>query len=365
MNSHYVGYELFGFDILLDSKLKPWLIEVNISPSLHSSSPLDLDVKSPLTTEVFNLARYHVPPSKIPAKVQREILEKLNMSESNLCLDRRLYTRELSKADRAKQDKFVSMSRPDYLDSILETLTPDDVRFLIRLEDELSQVSHFARIFPTQDTHKYFKFFDAPRYYNLLVDAWETKYADSRGAAIDRLEQLCQEKVHLKVPASTFNLKSKKKSQLVDVSVLKAPTGSGSTPDVASDQFQSGEAKVESPAKTSIKVSKIGVSAKPHNVKTATLTSRRSATSLTDIRTSASSPDESMSCGGDLSEKSRTPSPLNSVEENANLIDNRTFCTKLSSTTTTTTSASSSETSSGVNDNNVINAASNLVDNGN
>ena len=50
MVSNYCGYELFGFDVLLDAKLKPWLIEVNISPSLHSSSPLDLDVKSPLAT---------------------------------------------------------------------------------------------------------------------------------------------------------------------------------------------------------------------------------------------------------------------------------------------------------------------------
>ena len=58
MASHYCGYELFGFDVLLDAKLKPWLIEVNISPSLHSSSPLDLDVKSPLATEVFNLGRF-------------------------------------------------------------------------------------------------------------------------------------------------------------------------------------------------------------------------------------------------------------------------------------------------------------------
>jgi tubulin polyglutamylase TTLL4 len=60
VNSKYNCYELFGVDVILDSELVPWLLEVNISPSLHSSSPLDLHVKGPLVTAVLNTAMYQV-----------------------------------------------------------------------------------------------------------------------------------------------------------------------------------------------------------------------------------------------------------------------------------------------------------------
>lgn len=48
-------YELYGFDVLIDSDLKPWLLEVNISSSMATDAPLDMSIKSTLATDTFNL----------------------------------------------------------------------------------------------------------------------------------------------------------------------------------------------------------------------------------------------------------------------------------------------------------------------
>lgn len=64
MGSNYNCYELFGIDVILDSELKPWLLEVNISPSLHSASPLDLHVKGPLVQALLNASLFQVSKIK-------------------------------------------------------------------------------------------------------------------------------------------------------------------------------------------------------------------------------------------------------------------------------------------------------------
>merc|ERR1712196_539808 len=48
-------FELYGFDVLIDESLKPWLLEVNVSPSLSSSSPFDKRVKTQLMADVLTL----------------------------------------------------------------------------------------------------------------------------------------------------------------------------------------------------------------------------------------------------------------------------------------------------------------------
>lgn len=52
-------FELFGYDIMIDSDLKPWLIEVNLSPSLACDSQLDHQIKATLVADTFNLLGVH------------------------------------------------------------------------------------------------------------------------------------------------------------------------------------------------------------------------------------------------------------------------------------------------------------------
>ena len=48
-------FELYGFDLMIDNHLKPWIIEVNASPSLTASSPTDYDLKFGLLEDVLHV----------------------------------------------------------------------------------------------------------------------------------------------------------------------------------------------------------------------------------------------------------------------------------------------------------------------
>jgi tubulin polyglutamylase TTLL1 len=52
-------FEMYGYDILIDDKLKPWLIEVNASPSLSTTTETDRMIKMNLIQDVFKVV---IPP---------------------------------------------------------------------------------------------------------------------------------------------------------------------------------------------------------------------------------------------------------------------------------------------------------------
>ena len=62
------------------------------------------------------------------------------------------------------------------MNTIIDILTPDDIRILIESIDEDSRKGGFQRVFPTPSTHKYLRYFENQRYYNLFLDQWCQKF---------------------------------------------------------------------------------------------------------------------------------------------------------------------------------------------
>lgn len=48
-------FELYGFDVIIDANLKPWILEVNVLPSLSSSSAFDKRIKTMLVCDALTL----------------------------------------------------------------------------------------------------------------------------------------------------------------------------------------------------------------------------------------------------------------------------------------------------------------------
>lgn len=48
-------FEILGFDIFIDEKLKPWILEVNHTPSFTTDSPLDFKIKKNLIHDTIKL----------------------------------------------------------------------------------------------------------------------------------------------------------------------------------------------------------------------------------------------------------------------------------------------------------------------
>ncbi|XP_043349926.1 tubulin polyglutamylase TTLL13-like isoform X8 [Dermochelys coriacea] len=79
--NHITGcacFEILGFDILLDRKLKPWLLEVNHSPSFTTDSHLDQEVKDALLCDAINLINLRAcDKRKVLEEDKRRVKERL------------------------------------------------------------------------------------------------------------------------------------------------------------------------------------------------------------------------------------------------------------------------------------------------
>uniref|UniRef100_A0A669PHD2 Tubulin tyrosine ligase like 6 n=1 Tax=Phasianus colchicus TaxID=9054 RepID=A0A669PHD2_PHACC len=124
-------FEILGFDILLDRNLKPWLLEVNHSPSFTTDSHLDHEVKDALLFDTINLINVH-------ACNKRKVMEE----------DKQQAKERLLQAHRSPH-----VSRHEESES-------SQAAWLSEAEDyENSHLGSYRRIYPACGTDKYEPFF--------------------------------------------------------------------------------------------------------------------------------------------------------------------------------------------------------------
>ncbi|NXO80773.1 TTLL4 polyglutamylase, partial [Sitta europaea] len=190
----YCCHELFGFDIMLDENLKPWILEVNISPSLHSSSPLDVSIKGQMIRDLLNLAGFVLPSMASRTQTKSDS----TCSLGNALKEKTKAVSEHLRAEKMKKAYYLMQKIPDqdFYSSVLDILTPDDVRILVETEDEYSRRGQFERVFPSHISMRYLRFFEQPRYSNILVTQWELKYYLNRHKGLELLKNWCVKGYH-------------------------------------------------------------------------------------------------------------------------------------------------------------------------
>ncbi|XP_052595207.1 tubulin polyglutamylase TTLL5 isoform X6 [Peromyscus californicus insignis] len=145
-------FELYGFDVLIDNTLKPWLLEVNLSPSLACDAPLDLKIKASMISDMFTVVGF-VCQDPAQRASNRSIYPTFESSRRNP-FQKSQRARPLSASD-AEMKNLVASARekvPGKLGGSVLGLSMEEIKVLRRVKEENDRRGGFIRIFPTSET---------------------------------------------------------------------------------------------------------------------------------------------------------------------------------------------------------------------
>ncbi|KAM5340386.1 tubulin polyglutamylase TTLL5 isoform 10-T10 [Glossophaga mutica] len=145
-------FELYGFDVLIDSTLKPWLLEVNLSPSLACDAPLDLKIKASMISDMFTVVGF-VCQDPTQRTSNRPIYPTFESTRRNP-FQKPQRSRPHSASD-AEMKNLVGSARekvPGKLGGSVLGLSMEEIRVLRRVKEENDRRGGFIRIFPTSET---------------------------------------------------------------------------------------------------------------------------------------------------------------------------------------------------------------------
>ena len=125
--------ELYGFDILIDDDLKPWVLEVNLSPSMATDAPIDLKIKSNVIADFFNIMGV-------------EVTDPLSRRNKESRMNPNL---PYSKSQKAQQN---TNSNNNSSERANGAMSAEDAKLIRWVKDQNDRRGGFVRIFPRPET---------------------------------------------------------------------------------------------------------------------------------------------------------------------------------------------------------------------
>ncbi|CAF0706120.1 unnamed protein product [Brachionus calyciflorus] len=131
--NHFRGsacFEILGYDILIDKKLKPYVLEVNHSPSFTTDSKLDREIKDALIYDTI-------------------MLMNIGALDKKKCVD--------EERKRVRERLFLKQGKKETKEE-LDEVQQDWLKQIEKWEDK--HIGNFRRIYPGPGTEKYDKFYN-------------------------------------------------------------------------------------------------------------------------------------------------------------------------------------------------------------
>jgi len=169
-------FEIYGFDVLVDTNLKPWLLEVNICPSLSSGSPLDKRIKTKLVADVLTLVGVHPPTSLWKLSPDSVTWPAGREGETDAIMDEHEAATTSTGCQLSDEEMLKRARRLASCDSPQEAIQLfDEVAWELCVEahEEEMRSGGLQRAYPCPNGREYAEYWPEESYCNLVLRKWQ------------------------------------------------------------------------------------------------------------------------------------------------------------------------------------------------
>ncbi|XP_043405744.1 tubulin polyglutamylase TTLL5 isoform X13 [Chelonia mydas] len=204
--------KLYGFDVLIDATLKPWLLEVNLSPSLACDAPLDLKIKASMISDMFTLVGFVCQDlgqrsSRVAQHSSESARRNPFQKPQTMSLQR---ARPLSASD-AEVKNVMPSGREKVAgkqSGSMLGLSMEEIKVLRRVKEENERRGGFIRIFPTPltwDLYGSYLEYKTTMNYMLAIRLFQDRARMRRGPVAGRARAALNGGVNLGLEAMDSN----------------------------------------------------------------------------------------------------------------------------------------------------------------